>query len=88
MPNGRYRDISDEVVAAGLSPQTPCLIVSNACRAEQELLWTDVAGLRRISVPKSPSLLIIGEVARRREEMSATASAMFAEYAVALEATG
>lgn len=87
MPSGRYREISDEVVAAGLSPQTPCLIVSNASRPGQELLWTDVAGLRRVSPPESPALLIIGAVARCREQITATASAFLAEYKFGLEAT-
>lgn len=87
MPGGRYGKIGDEVVAAGLSPQTPCLIVSNASRAEQELLWTDLAGLRFVSPPESPALLIIGSVARCRDEIRATASALFAEYKIGLEAT-
>jgi uroporphyrin-III C-methyltransferase len=86
MPGGRYGEISDEVVAAGLSPQTPCLIVSNASRAEQELLWTDLAGLRFVSPPESPALLIIGSVARCRDEIRATAAAFLAEYTNGLEA--
>lgn len=86
MPGGRYREIADEMVAAGLSPQTPCLIVSNASRAEQELLWTDITGLRRLSQPESPTLLIIGSVAKRTEQ--ATATAFLAEYGIGLEAVG
>jgi uroporphyrin-III C-methyltransferase len=88
MPGGRYGQIGDEIIAAGLSPQTPCLIVSNACRAEQELLWTNVAELRRLSPPESPALLIIGSVARCREVQRATAPALLAEYGIGWEAVG
>jgi uroporphyrin-III C-methyltransferase len=67
MPGGHYRDIADSLVSAGQSPQTPCLIASNASRENQEFLWTDLAGLRSIGPPPAPSLLIIGEVARYRD---------------------
>src|SRR3974377_1768981 len=74
MPSGRYGEIGDEVIAAGLSPQTPCLIVSNAGRANQEMHWTNLAGLTFLSPPESPALLIIGSVAECREEMQAAPS--------------
>jgi uroporphyrin-III C-methyltransferase len=64
MPNGRYEEIADEAIAAGLSRWTPCLIVLNATRANQETYWTNLDGLRSASQIESPSLLIIGEVAR------------------------
>ena len=78
MPNGRYGEIARQVIAAGLLPQTPCLIVSNATRPNQELYWTDVAGLQFISQPAAPALLIIGTVARRHDEMISAASAFYA----------
>jgi uroporphyrin-III C-methyltransferase len=64
MPNGRYEEIADEAVAAGLSRWTPCLIVLNASRKNQEIYWTNLDGLRSTSQIESPALLIIGEVAR------------------------
>lgn len=88
MPNGRYSEIGKQLIAAGLSPQTPCLVVSNASRAEQEMLWTDVAGLRLLSPPESPALLIIGSVASCREEIQAAPSSLLADFRVNLEATG
>jgi uroporphyrin-III C-methyltransferase len=78
MPNGRYAEIANQVIAAGMSPQTPCLIVSNASRRSQELNWTDVAGLQFLLQPEAPALLIIGKVAKRPEEMMSVASAIFA----------
>ena len=86
MPGGRYGEIAAEVIAAGLSPQTPCLIVSNASRPEQQLHWTEVGELCRLSPKNSPALLIIGSVARCREEMRAAPSVFPAEFQMALEA--
>ena len=68
MPGGKYRWIAEEAMAAGLNRQTPCVIVANASRPNQELHWTDLAGLISLSSPASPALLIIGEAARRHEE--------------------
>jgi uroporphyrin-III C-methyltransferase len=78
MPNGRYGEIAKQVIAAGLSPQTPCLIVSNATRPNQELHWTEVAQLQFLSLPASPALLIIGSVARRHQDMISAISAVYA----------
>jgi uroporphyrin-III C-methyltransferase len=86
MPNGRYDEIARQVIAAGMSPQTPCLIVSNACRPNQELHWTDLAGLTTLSPPEAPALLIIGEVARSRDEASKMTSAILAEHWNGIEA--
>jgi uroporphyrin-III C-methyltransferase len=85
MPNGRYGEIAKQMIAAGILPETPCLIVSNATRPNQELLWTDVAGLQFGSQPVAPALLIIGTVARAREEMVSTASAFYAGNKTDLE---
>jgi uroporphyrin-III C-methyltransferase len=68
MPGAHYREIANAVIEAGKSPQTPCLIVSNASRDNQDFLWTDLAALRNIGPPEAPALLIIGEVARCRDE--------------------
>jgi hypothetical protein len=42
--------------------------VANASRPNQELLWTDVAALGSVIVPQLPALIIIGSVARDRNE--------------------
>jgi uroporphyrin-III C-methyltransferase len=64
MPTGHYRAIRDDLIAAGLSLDTPCLLVANATRHNQELMWTNLAALHSLVVPESPALLIVGEVAR------------------------
>jgi uroporphyrin-III C-methyltransferase len=78
MPNGRYAEIAKHAIAAGVAPHTPCLIVSNATRKNQELHWTHVADLQFFPQPEAPALLIIGSVAKRPEEMMSAASAVFA----------
>jgi uroporphyrin-III C-methyltransferase len=75
MPNGRYGEIAKQVIALGVSPHTPCLIVSNATRPNQELYWTDIAGLQFIPQPVAPAVLIMGSVAQRRDEMISAISA-------------
>ena len=69
MPNGRYREIAEQAMAAGLSPRTPCLIVSNASCRQQQMQWTDIAGLALLSQPEAPAILIVGEVASCPEEV-------------------
>jgi siroheme synthase len=71
MPAGQYREIRNDLIAAGLALDTPCLVVANASRPNQELLWTDVAALASVMVPQSPALIIIGWVARDRNEVLA-----------------
>lgn len=78
MPNGRYGEIAKQVIALGMSPQTPCVIVSNATRPNQELHWTDLRGLESASQPTAPALLIIGTVARRHHEMISAAATFYA----------
>jgi uroporphyrin-III C-methyltransferase len=70
MPNGRYGAIAHEAIAAGLSQETPCVVVSNATRADQEMQRSTLAQLGSLSLNETPSLLIIGEVAARREEFA------------------
>jgi uroporphyrin-III C-methyltransferase len=75
MPNGQYAAIAKEAMAAGLSAETPCLLVANATRADQEMNWTELGNLDALMVTVSPSLLIIGDVARSREEFLSVALA-------------
>lgn len=68
MPAGHYGEIRGDLIAAGLSLDTPCVVVANASRPDQEMLWTEIAALGSIAVPPSPALIIIGQVARCRSE--------------------
>ena len=68
MPGGHYREIRDDLIAAGLALDTPCLVVANASRPNQELQWMDLADLGSVIGLQSPALIIIGAVARNRCE--------------------
>ena len=73
MPSERYGAIAEQAMAAGLSPQTPCLIVSNASLPSQEMYWTKLASLTSLSSPAAPALLIIGTVASEPEGVESVA---------------
>ncbi len=74
MPAGQYREIRDDLIAAGLTLGTPCLIVANASRPNQQLVWTEIAALGSVAAPSSPALIIIGSVACRHNEALACAT--------------
>ena len=76
MPGGSYGEIGRQLSVGRVPPETPCLVVSNACRENQQRLWTDVGSLPSITPPEAPALLIIGKVARCRDAPSATAAVL------------
>lgn len=63
MPGGCYQLLASQMLAAGLSSETPCLIVSSASRPAQQMLWTEVGSLAEVSTLEAPALLIVGSVA-------------------------
>jgi uroporphyrin-III C-methyltransferase len=63
MPGGAYTDLASALMAR-VEPSTPCVIVSAASQASQQMHWTDVEGLRRVSGIAAPALLIVGQIAR------------------------
>jgi uroporphyrin-III C-methyltransferase len=73
MPGGSYGEISRQLMTAGLPATTPCLMVSNASRENQALQWSDLGSLQSMIPPEAPALLIVGEVARCRDESETVA---------------
>ena len=65
MPGRDYERIAGELHRAGISLQTPCVIVSKIATTDQQVTWTDLHSLASHAALPSPSVLIIGEVARR-----------------------
>lgn len=65
MPGHDYERIVTELRGAGLVADTPCVVVSKIGSAEQEVTWSDLRSLAKHAALPSPSVLIIGEVARR-----------------------
>jgi uroporphyrin-III C-methyltransferase len=65
MPGHDYESIFGELRGAGLAADTPCVVVSKIGSPEQEVTWSDLHSLASHAALPSPSVLIIGEVARR-----------------------
>jgi uroporphyrin-III C-methyltransferase len=63
MPGTHYGEIADRLVENGLSPETPCVVISQATRAEQQVRWTNVAALGSEAQLPAPSILLVGRVA-------------------------
>jgi uroporphyrin-III C-methyltransferase len=59
MPGSGLRHLSRKLVAAGLSPDTPSVIVAQASTPEQKSYWTTVAGLGDLDSSRTPSILLI-----------------------------
>jgi len=63
MPGTHYGEVADRLVENGLSPETPCVVVSQATRAEQQVRWTSIAALSSETQLPAPSILLVGRVA-------------------------
>jgi len=63
MPGSNYSQLSMQLREAGVSPQTPCVIVSHAGRPTQQVRRCDLFLLDRMESLAAPTLLIVGECA-------------------------
>ena len=66
MPGPDYGEVAARLLDAGVSADTPCVIVSQASGPEQELRWLDVEALYDAEGLPAPALLIVGRVASRQ----------------------
>jgi uroporphyrin-III C-methyltransferase len=65
MPGTHYGEVAERLVENGLSPETPCVVVSQATRAEQQVRWTSIAALGNEEQLPAPSVLLVGRVAKQ-----------------------
>lgn len=63
MPGTHYGEVAERLVENGLSPETPCLVVSQATRAQQQIRWSSLATLATEAQLPAPSILLVGRVA-------------------------
>ena len=63
MPGADYNSLATRLCAAGLEPQTACLVVSRATSAQQRVYTTALAKLAEAPCLPAPVVLIIGAVA-------------------------
>jgi uroporphyrin-III C-methyltransferase len=77
MPGRDYERLARALREAGISEQTPCLIVSQASAPQQSIYHTELASLAEAPVLPAPVLLIVGAVtaAARAEALLATLGA-------------
>jgi uroporphyrin-III C-methyltransferase len=72
MPGTHYGEVGERLVENGLSPETPCVVISQATRAEQEIRWSNVAALSSEAQLPAPSILLVGRVASQTVDEWAT----------------
>lgn len=63
MPGADYAEVSERLLGGGLPADLPCVIVSQATGAQQQVRWSNVAQLAREEKLPAPALLIVGRVA-------------------------
>ena len=63
MPGTHYSEVVARLMENGLSSETPCVIVSQATRAEQQVRWSNIGALSDADQLPAPSLLLVGRVA-------------------------
>ena len=63
MPGSDYRQLAAQLTDAGLHRETPCVVISHAGRATQQVRWCNLSTLNRAEPMAAPSLLIVGECA-------------------------
>ncbi len=68
MPGPDYARLQGTLLDAGISGETPCVIVSCASRPSQQVRWSQVDRLLATEPIPAPSLLIVGRVASRAED--------------------
>jgi len=68
MPGTAYAELGDTLLSSRLDPETPCVIVACAGRKSQQVRWTNLAGLGKLSDIPAPALLIVGRIARPEVE--------------------
>jgi uroporphyrin-III C-methyltransferase len=75
MPKDNYSGIAEELVRGGMPEETPCLVVSRACRAEQQFHPATLRELPKVPVLPSPAVVIVGRVTGHLQSNGTTALA-------------
>jgi len=71
MPGNNYAALAAELCAAGLSGETPCVVVSAAATPEEQIHRTTLEKLPQAPRLPAPALLIIGAVAAQCDAQDA-----------------
>ena len=60
MPGRRFRALADELIVSGINAETPCVAVSKASTAEEQVLRSTLAEIADHTVGPAPVILLIG----------------------------
>jgi uroporphyrin-III C-methyltransferase len=71
MPGNDYHELTTRLYATGVSPETPCTVVSSAGRPSQQVLWSDIGTLACHNALPAPSLVIVGQCAANPAQLRA-----------------
>jgi uroporphyrin-III C-methyltransferase len=66
MPGPDYAEVAGRLREGGLPDDLPCVIVSNATGAAQQIRWSSVARLAHGEKLPAPALMIVGRVASQK----------------------
>jgi uroporphyrin-III C-methyltransferase len=60
MPGRKFRVLADDLITSGVAPDTPCVAVSKATAADQQVYVTTLARIEDDAVGPAPVILLIG----------------------------
>jgi uroporphyrin-III C-methyltransferase len=63
MPGTDYAEVANRLAEGGLPADLPCVIVSRATGAQQQIRWSNISRLASEEKLPAPALLIVGRVA-------------------------
>jgi uroporphyrin-III C-methyltransferase len=66
MPGPDYAEVAQRLQEGGLPGELPCVIVSHAAGADQQIRWTNIAQLASEPKLPAPALMIVGRVASQK----------------------
>jgi len=79
MPGNQFSGIREELLAAGLTPEIPAVIISRVTTPEQQSAWTTLGELEKLPHMESPAVLLIGwplDSAKRRFSQADASTAL------------
>jgi uroporphyrin-III C-methyltransferase len=62
MPGADYAEVAARLLDAGLDMDTPCVVISQATCAEQQIRWSNIGALFEERRLPAPAILIVGRV--------------------------
>jgi uroporphyrin-III C-methyltransferase len=60
MPGRRFRSLAEDLIASGIAAETPCVAISKATAAEEQVHSTTLSQLEDENVGPAPVILLIG----------------------------